>query len=470
MNHAIVELEEGSLTAVVGAAEGGKVRILRSMRLPLPELSRDALANALRTLGSQALEGERGVHVVLGERRTQHFVSTLPRMSAQEVEKFLLREAQRLTSMPSPNDVLCSARLQKSLQAGKSAFAATALARNVWEPLAQAFEQAGIEVLGLHSMEACLALAAQRAGGERVAVLECNSGRARFVLCDGDTPAQVRRFLIGASGEHNTSAFAAQLAMELPRTFDWLRETGHQPPTTLVLGTRVGIEDESLEMIRGDLGAIVRADPALRIEDGQLMPGLGVAMLLQRLVAGAAPPSLLEPVRLRLPWGKSLFAMLGAAAAVAAMGSWSAVVDGSSLQESRDRLAVVVAANDRLQTELADLERTMAQEPQMTPDEARLQAALCQRRPTSRLVAELSNCVEGELCLEELKFASTERITIVGWVGGHTRKEALDSFAAFSRRLRALPYLLADGQEEVNEVAGKDNRFRFKVGMAWRNS
>ena len=46
LTHAIVELEEGALTATVAAREGRTTKVLRSVRVPLPDLGRDGLIKA----------------------------------------------------------------------------------------------------------------------------------------------------------------------------------------------------------------------------------------------------------------------------------------------------------------------------------------------------------------------------------------------------------------------------------------
>ena len=103
-------------------------------------------------------------------------------------------------------------------------------------------------------------------------------------------------------------------------------------------------------------------------------------------------------------------------------------------------------------------------------DETRLLAALRLRRPISRLCSEVSNCADASLHLDELKFSSTERIVVTGVVQGESRKGALATLASFSKRLRELPYVQSDGQEEVAEVAGQQSRFRFRLSLSWRNS
>jgi len=468
--HAIVELEEGSLAVTVARRDGRTTKVVRSVRLPLPDLGREGLANALRSLGSDVLQGAAGVHVVFGERRIQHFLSTVPKMAAAEVIEFVQREALRVTGIPAAQDVLTAPRLVRRLATNRLVIGVTAMARSVWEPIHDAFRQAGIEVLGLHSMETCLALAAPAEPGTNTAILECNAGRARFVLCDGQSPVQVRRFLVGGGSEANAEAFVAQLAMELPRTIDWLRETGYGLPGVLLLGTRVGIADDSIDLVRGDLQKVVRAKISLQVEKEQTAPGLGVAMLFERLFDGVPPPSLLTAPQITLPWAASRFVALGVAAAAGLACSWSAVVEGTSLLQLRDQLAEVTRETQSLRGQLAGLELGAEELTGTSVEDLRLQGALNLRRPISRLASEVSNCAGETVHLEELKFASTERIVVTGVVQGESRKQALAALADFSKQLRGLPYVLADGQEEVNEVTGQQSRFRFRLSLSWRNS
>lgn len=466
--HAIVELEEGSLTVTVGTGDG---RLLRTIRQPLADLGRETVTAALRNLGGDVFEGAPGVHVVLGERRMQHVVSTLPKMPANDVIGFVVREALRVTNMPSVEDLLVAPRLLRRLPGQRLVVGTTAISKAVWNPLQEAFTRAGIEVLSLHSMETCLALTAVSHGNQRCAVLEVNAGRARFVACDGGSPVQVRRFMIGGAGEGNSAALVAQLAMELPRTLEWLRETGHAQPDLLLLGTRLGIDEESMEMLRGDLAKVAHASHGFAVEPEQLEPGLAVGMLLKALVAGNPPPSLLAKPELVLPWPASRFVALATAAAAGLMCSWSAVIDGSAFLSLQDRLTEAAQESQRLAGELGQLQQAALESaPKESVDQERLNAALALRRPVSRLLGELSNCSGPALHLEEMKFASTERIVVTGVVEGQSRKAALAALADFSKKARALPFVLVDGQEEVNEVAGQQNRFRFRLSLAWRNS
>jgi hypothetical protein len=470
--HAIVELEEGALNVVVGGTEGGTTRVLRSLRLPLSDLGRDTVANALRSLGNDPFQGAAGVHVVLGERRLQHFSSTVPKLPAAEMVAFVTREALRLTNQQTPADVLVATRIMRKLPGHRHVLATTALARSAWEPLATAFEQNHVTVLGLHSMETCIALAAPTLAQGTSAVIECNAGRARFVLCDGQSPVQVRRFLIGAGGETNASALTTQLAMELPRTFDWLREVGQTLPASLLLGARVAIDDESMAMLKGDeLGSVTHASMPVQVAAGEPAPSIGTAMLLDRLGRGQSLPSLLETPKIVLPVGIGRVVGVVATLAAGLLCSVSAVVDGTTWLAGRETLQALVVEAQRLEADVAVRSaQGTTQDPVVAADEDRLQEALRLRRPTSRLFADVSNAAEPTVQLDELKFSSTDRILVGGIVSGNTRREALAALAMFSQRLRALPYLEPNGQDEVSEVQGKRNRFRFRLGMAWRNS
>lgn len=465
--HAIVEIEEGGLNVVVAATVGDHTSVQRSLRVPVQDLGREALTQALRSLGSDVLQGASGVHVVLGERRMQHFATTVPRLSSDDMVAFVVRESLRLTNQPAPADVLVSTRILRRLPGHRHVLVTSALPRSAWEPVQAAFEANHIPVLGLYAMESCLALAAPAEAAAPVAVLECNGGRARFVLCDGQAPVQVRRFLVGA-GESNPGALATQLSMELPRTFDWLREIGQPVPQAVVVGNRVPLDGEALDLLKGDeLAFVTRAAVPVAVDEGLAAPGIGVAMLLDRLARGQRPASLLDAPALRGALVSPRRVALAAATAAGLACSWSAVVDGSAWLQVRDevRAVVVQAAADEALLAGGTL-------PVAASDPAPLErqaTALSTRRPVSQLIGQVANAADPTIVLEELRVASGDRMHVAGVVGGPSRRDALAALAGFSQRLRALPFLRLDGQDEVQEVPGRRNCFRFRLGMTWRN-
>lgn len=466
-NHAILELEEGALHVTVGARDGQTTRVLRSARLPAPDLGRDALAATLRTAVAELLQGVDGVHVVLGDRRMQHFRSTLPRLPAAELTAFVVREAARLTGVQSQAEVLAAPRLVRVLPDRGAVLATTALPRAVWEPLRQAFAAVGLRVLSLRSMEACLALAVHDRAGA-TALLECNAGRARFVACDDGCPVQVRRFLVGTAEDH-PDALLAQLAMELPRTLDWLRETRNPLPEALVLGTRVRVPANGLEALRCEpLQEVVAGRVPVELAADAPVPSLGAVSLLARLCAGAPPPSLLDEPQLVLPLSRGYRASLAAAAAIAIAGCWSGVADTTSLLVVRAESRAAAEHAQRLAAAIASAASPAA--PALETHDPRRDDALRTRRPTSRLLAELSNAAPAGMALERLEFASTERVVVAGVVEGASRHAALGALATFGQRLRALPYLERDGDDEVQEVDAGAHRYRFRLAFAWRKS
>lgn len=464
--HAIVEFEEGALNVVVGGRDGKQLRVLRSVRVPLVDTGREALSVALRGIGSDLLHGATGVHVVLGDRRALHFASTLPPLGSTAAMQYVVREAARLGGLPAGADLLINSRLLRRLRDGKLVVGSAVLPRAAWTPLAQALEESGLPVLGLYTMESCLARAAGN-GAAASAIVETNAGRARFVACDGDCPVQVRRFLVGG-GEGNGHAMATQLAMELPRTFEWLRETGHAVPKTLVLGLRVAIDDDGLSMLQNDeLPQVVRARSQLVVDEGQVPPGLAASELLTRLLTGRETPSLLEPPRLLLPIGKGRKLALLTMVAAGLCASVFAVDVGMELWQLRQQV-------QGLAEQQAVLEADVVPDPGPVPMaegplDARLQAVLTRRRPISLLLADISGIAQPELHVEDLRFGSNDRLLVAGVVQGKSRQQALAAIAAFGKRLDEIPYLRTGGDEEIVEVPRLPNSYRFRLGMTWRN-
>lgn len=468
--HAIVEIEEGALSLLVGARAGRGAKVLRSVRAPLAELSREAVAQALRSLPADALQGAAGVHVILGERRVQHFANIVPRLAPAEMVAFVVREALRLSGLQRADEILVAPRLIRMLPGRRCAIAASAVPRTVWEPIAAAFAQSQFRLLGLHSSEACIALAAPAKATDPVAVLECGAGRARFVLCDGQHPVQVRRFVISGVGEANGAVLATQLAMELPRTLDWLREIGQPLPKALLLGTRVAIDDESLSLLQVDnLQRIERINPLLELAEDAARPSLGAATLLLALCRDAAPASLLAPPKLALPVGPGRPLAAAAALLAGAVLTVSAVVDFQARRSIEWAQVQADAEAKRLEQQIA--EKTLAAAPPAgaAAGDDQLQAALALRRPVSLLLASVSNAAKKSMLIEELRFATADRIVVSGRVDGDSRREALADLAEFNRRLRSVPFLQPEGQDDIHEVAGRSGSFRFKISLAWRN-
>jgi len=470
MNHEFVlELEDGACTLSRAVISGGQVRITQVLSLPLTELTRERLGQALAELPEGAIPAGAAVAVVLGERRVQHFVSLVPRMAPADVLAFVEREAIRATGQTQATEVLLSVRLLQVAKDGRIKVACVALPAAVWRPLEAAITARGLRIAGLYSMESCLALAARCTTYATSAVLEINAGRGRFVACDGDAPTQVRRFMVGNAADVGGSALVAQLAMELPRTMDWLLESGRGIPAALILGKRLGIDEADRELLQGDFRAVQPAVSALQVA-GDLEPGLAVRMLLEQGAKAPRLSSLLAAPELHLPMPAAVRLAAAALGLVGLAGSAFAAMESSAWMDLERQCKAVAESNVQLHQEQSVLIRTLSDQEQSEPGQAKLQSVLKLRRPASRLLADVSLCAGEHLHLEELRFASTERTQLIGVVEGDSRTAALAALAEFVRRMRGLPYLEPQGQEEVGEVPGSQNQFRFKIGLAWRHS
>jgi Tfp pilus assembly protein PilN len=469
--HIVVEIEESALGILVGGIDRGVAHVLQSLRVPLAEVSRDALVNALRSIDGEMLAGVDGVHLLISDRRLQHFTSVVPAMAADEAVAFVVREALRLCGSQSTADVMVATRLMRRLPGRRLQLSTAALARPVFEPIRAAFAAHELAVASLHATETLLAMAAESPDGKPVAVLECSSSRARFVLCDGQSPLQVRRFLVGGAGEGNSAALATQLVMELPRTFDWLRETAQPLPTTLLLGSRVGIDDEAIELLKVDeFERVERAPLPAVVDEGQPMPTLAALTLLREVCRGRVIASLLDAPNIVLPWSPRQLLPLAAALVVAGIGTASAVVDFRAAERAAATATASSTDNQAVAAAIARLEETKLPTPEGS---SALDQALLQRRPWSRLLAEVSAAASAsvgpDIQVEELKFSATEPLSLVGVVQGGSRRDALAAIASFAKRLGGLPFVQANDQDDITEVARERNCFRFRIGLAWRN-
>ncbi|HEB54619.1 MAG TPA: hypothetical protein ENI87_15325 [bacterium] len=319
----------------------------------------------------------------------------------------------------------------------------------------------------MHTVEENLAAAAASSAGESTAVLECNGNRARFVLSTDGTPVRVRRFMVGTASEPNPSMLMTQLAMEMPRTFDWLRDSGQEAPERLLVGLRVGIEEESLAMLAGDdKTTVARAESPVIVADGQASPSLGAAWLLDRVCAGRAPGSLSQTPKLRMPIGTGGMLAMAASTVIAVGAGYWAFDEGSTWLEIRKQRLAVQDEVDALSQQLADL-RMADMDAAASTVEPMLEEALRMRRPVSRLIADVSNAATPFIHIAEVRFASQGPVVVAGQVDGGDRDGVLAAMSSFSGRLRRLPYV-ESLQEEVEEVPGMRDRLRFKLSLTWR--
>ncbi len=465
---AVVELEEAALSITVAELRGRRIQVVRNVHVPIPDLEPSTLISILSSLRSDVLRGVGAVQVILGDRRMHHFRCEVPSMPVADLEQFVRREAMRLTGLPSVDDVLLAVNRLRRTAGGALRIAATALPRAVWETLQKSFVEAGVAVTGLCSLENCLALLAPTAAP--TAVVECGVGRTRFLLCEDRVVAQVRRFIVGSSAGGNSEAVGAQLSLELPRTLDWLRESGNGVPTAMLLGPRAAAGIRAIGMDLDGLPPVVTREHGLPVNAGEAEPTIACTTLLRAIANGAAPASLLAPLRLELPITGARVSLLAAAVAVAGFAGWSASEDLGRWRAAQERVAelqVTAAEIDRTVRSLqqADVAATGAAAVQ----DGYLRQVLGNRRPVSLLLADLARHA-GNVRLDAVDCASGDKVNLSGFVTAVSRRDALEEVARFLRAVRELPYLLPLTGEDIGELPGTLHGFRFQVGLSWRSS
>ncbi len=467
--HAIIEFEEGSVTLTIGAAAGGNARIFSCERLPLVDINAETLRATLSSLGSDPMRGAAGVHVIIGDRRACHFAAAVPRMAVADMVGFLKREALRLSSMSQSSEVLLAPRMLRAAWDGRFEVAVSALPQSVVQRMDQACRAVGLDVLGVHTSEACMALAAPIDAASS-AVLELNGGRARYVYCQRGVPVKVRRFLLGGRGGTEESlALAAQLAIEVPRTKSWLTESGHDEPSMLVLGRRFPFDDESMELLAGIANDIEFPELDWDLDEIDTTPGLATLMLMEQLFAGQRVPALEREPHLDVPWPRRRVAAVAAVAAAGLAVFAYGVNDGRELIATTAELDRAAVERTRLENELIQVQAAAAPDGE-TAAAGTIDLALSMRRPVSRMFAEVSNLAPANVHIGSIQFASAAPVTITGIVEGDSRQEALALLAQFVDALHALPYLHDLGKDEVEEVVGHPERVQFRVQIAWRHS
>ncbi len=469
--HTLVELEEGGLTVVVAGREGRAYRVVRSTRVPLASLTPEEVASGLLSV-SDMFEESNGVHVLFGDRRARCFTTKLPASTASDLLSYVRREAVRRGAGNSVRDLLITAEIVKYHPGRLVSVFATALAEDVWAPFGKAFADSGVNVLSLSIVEASLAAATRAQTGEIVLVAEVSGGRARFVIAEGRGVVQSRRFIVGAGSESvDADAVMTQLAMELPRTLEWLREGDMPIPTAVLVGRRLGVPKDDLNVLVGDpITELREAEFKVQVDAGTQEPGLAALSVLDRLVRGEGVPSLLTEPRIKLPLTRGMRVAIAAMLAVGFSASAIALVNGYEARTHRNAFQSYTEELQALNRALDDFSRQLPDGEVMLADETRLEQALQTRRPISRLLADISRNAQADMVIDDLSFASMDAIKISGYVEGARRSVALTSLATFARGMRALVYIGSQGGEDVRPVEGFSARFHFELVFTWRRT
>jgi len=100
--HAVIEVEEGGMTLTIGEQHDASLQIQRCERVQTGDVSAESVATAMASFGPDAFAGARGVHVVVGDRRAHHFVTTTPKMPNGEVVNYVIREPCAFPAFAAP--------------------------------------------------------------------------------------------------------------------------------------------------------------------------------------------------------------------------------------------------------------------------------------------------------------------------------------------------------------------------------
>lgn len=469
MQHTILELEEGTLTLSVADVGPKGILVQHCKRLAIGNLQGDSLAAALRGLQADLPAAMAHVHVLLGERRCQHFTLAVPRLPAAELHGLVVREALRVAGQPVETEMLTRVRVLKRLPRGRFQLAVTAVAAAVWEPLQRCLSGLGIEVASLATVEDGLGLAIDPTLPPRTAVVECSGGRARFVVCERGAPTQVRRFMVSGSdnGEDQAPAvLGAQLAMEVPRTLDYLREVGQARPEALMLSRRIGLGEDDLEVFaeQGMRCALTRAD--WRLAEDQDQPGLATIGRLRAMRGGRPLASLATACHVHLPMSRALCLAAAGIVLTGMFGAGLGIAELGRLDGARLELR-------QLQADTARLDRAAAASTvhaDAAADQLLVAKVLGMRRPCSLLLAEISNAVPANCELQRVEFDSATGVTVAGRAIEASRREALAALRRFADGLRQIPCVVSKGREEIDELEGAAGRLRFCYALRWRRS
>jgi len=461
-----IEIEEGCLTMTLAERHRGRFASLVHESTSLPSLERSDVVDALKRILSNVPSKVEGAHVALGERRSIHFLSKVPMLAPHQMMAFVDREAHRLGSLAPDVNVLSASRYIAPLKNNIHLFGAVALPAHVWEPIGRAFAELGIEVLSLTSVEDAISAVLPEDFATPAAVLEVSAGRVRFVYCERGSVSQVRRFLLpgGEDALEDPSMVAAQLAMEVPRTMDYLCDQNCEAVASLLISHRLGLDMTLAPMVAGDVDdfKVFRPEEASDVDQ---CPGLATIGMMRRALRGDVA-SLLKSEIARVPVGWTT-KVLAAVGLVVGMGAVAGVL---ALEPSEREFAAKLRATDEQRAALEEArlaqQRAQAQRGLSSPEELRREELMLSRRPTSLMLASVANAAPDRLFIEELTMAPKRTIVVSGRVEGETRIESLHRIAAFSEALQQVE-CVRKVDEEVSRGA-QDGTMSFTIQLDWR--
>ncbi len=466
---AVIEVEDGTLACTVAAVRRRAIAVSVCLRLPFPECTAANLANSLRAIREQIGQLD-AVHVVLADRRICHYRAKVPPLEARELSAFVQRESLRQAGLPPGTAMAGHARVVGTGGAGMRRIGVVAAPQALLDPIARGCADADVDLLGVLSLESCIAGILDRSLPERTAVVDYSGGRARFLAFEDGQLAQMRRFVVHGmvSDAGSQALLVGQLAMELPRTLEFLREQGCEPPTCLLVGHHIAAGDDLLTMTEGAISKVVQFEPKASIADGEEVPSLATLGLLQLIQSGGVLPFLRPRFAIQLPW-QPWRMVRQAAAAVVAIGATAVGLqeqfDAQSLRRGRDGL---LADGARIQQELRSRASPAPNGETLDAEQQRERLLLRQRRPFSLAIARVSQQVREFLALDSLEFLDAGHLRVKGTVAAPDRLTALRTIGEFGEALATVPFLARSGSDEVKDDDARTGVLRFQFDLTWR--
>lgn len=466
-----IEIEEGGLSLAIAERQRHGFELLIQIGARLASLERNDVLMALREVLGNLPGRVESAHVAIGERRSIHFLSKVPMLSPREMSLFINREAHRLGSLAPDVEVLSSSRYLKPQKNSTHLFGAVALPAHVWEPVGAAFEELGIEVLSLTSIEDAASEVLPEDFHNPAAILECSAGKVRFVYCEHGSPAHVRRFLLpgGESALGDSTLVATQLAMEVPRTLDYFCDQNCEQVRSLLISHKFGLDDTLAPMVSGDVEDFRLHSPPIAVDRSQ-QPGLATYGMMARALAGKRV-SLLhdELVEVPLRLGTKLLAAAGVLLGVAAGSAVFTLAPKS--EELRLRAEASAAERSEVSAELNEVRVQQAAEAErlagVSPDARRLAELLHTRRPVSLMLASVAAAAPDGVAIEQLSLAPGRTIVVSGRVEGESRMASLDGMAAFSKALGRIGCVAKVDEQVAGGV--RPGSLQFTIHLDWRS-
>ncbi len=463
-----LEIDENLLTLSLVMFRGKAVQLQECRSVEVDDLRPDRISKAISPLVNDLGLKDLPCHIAFGDRRFVHARTTLPRLESQELQALVDREIRREGSLSGDKKILSEARLVRKLKDGRYEFTLTAVPADVWAPISEGLIAAGLNIVQMTSLDDATAASLAKTEQGPFAILDLGTSRIRFVHCEGRSVRQVRRIFLPStnlSDAADAAMAASHLALEIPRTLDFLSGLGCEAPGALLVSQRLSLSEDDLMIIRGDIPVCRRLEANFTQEgDGETKPSLATQGLINTVIEASSrsllankPIIVPRPIYLSMSWAAIL--------ALAFITCLAGVMVNADLEAAQADLDRINLATNELAGRTA--EWIEANTPEETASDPRLAALLETRRPISHLVAEVCRKVPEGMHLTGLRLLSQDRIEVTASVSSGSRLESLGLAAKFVQSLATIPYL-SKQSEEIEENRLAPENLRFRVLLHWR--